>query len=197
MESEISPPRARQFIEELVSKGRYLFESAEAQAALGISMPAVNAALHRLAKQGAIASPARGYYVIVPPEYRSLRCLPADQFVPSLMKGLALPYYVGLLTAAQYHGAAHQRPQEFQVFLDRNRRRLDCGKVRVRFIVRKRLRDVPTQTTVASSSSRAAEHRLYPAGNRRQPIGLFGRELLARLGLDLVPEIAEQLAGDC
>jgi|SRR5688572_9656393 predicted transcriptional regulator of viral defense system len=145
MTSAGPPPRARQFIEELAAKGRYLFDSGEAKTALGISTPAVNAALSRLATQGAIASPARGFYVIVPPEYRSIRCLPADQFLPSLMERLALPYYVGLLTAAQYHGAAHQRPQEFQVFLERNRRVLECGKVRIRFLVRKRLQDVPTQ----------------------------------------------------
>jgi predicted transcriptional regulator of viral defense system len=145
MKSAGPPPRARQFIEGLAARGQYLFDSVEAKTALGISIPAVNAALSRLANQGAITSPARGFYVIVPPEYRSIRCLPADQFLPSLMDRLGLRYYVGLLTAAQYHGAAHQRPQEFQVFLERNRRALDCGKVRIRFLVRKRLRDVPTQ----------------------------------------------------
>jgi hypothetical protein len=30
------------------------------------------------------------------------------------MRRLKLHYSDGLLTAAQYHGAAHQRPQEFQ-----------------------------------------------------------------------------------
>src|SRR5207245_1202466 len=110
-----------------------------ARAALGAS--GAKFALQRLAKQGAIASPARGFYVIVPPEYRALGCLPADQFIPGLMKRLALPYYAGLLTAAQYHGAAHQRPQEFQVFLEKTRLPIECGKVRVAFMVRKRLRD--------------------------------------------------------
>jgi hypothetical protein len=48
----------------------------------------------------------------------------------------------GLLSAAQYHGAAHQKPQEFQVCLERARRPLVRGRVRVAFVVRKRLRDV-------------------------------------------------------
>ena len=102
--------------------------------------------MKRPTKQKLIASPARGFYVIVPPEYRALGSLPADQFIPALMKRLDLRYYAGLLTAAQYHGAAHQRPQEFQVFLEKNRRMLVCGAVRVRFMVRKRLRDVPVQS---------------------------------------------------
>ncbi|MGH6690158.1 MAG: type IV toxin-antitoxin system AbiEi family antitoxin [Gammaproteobacteria bacterium] len=139
-------PKAREYIQELASRGRHHFTSAEARAALGVSVQAAKAALNRLAKQGAIASPARGFYVIIPPEYRSLGCLPAEQFIPALMKGLAQPYYAGLLTAAQYHGAAHQRPQQFQVFLERKRRPIACGNVRAAFMVRKRLREVPVQT---------------------------------------------------
>jgi predicted transcriptional regulator of viral defense system len=66
--------------------------------------------------------------------------------VPDLMRRLDVPYYAGLLTAAQYHGAAHQRPQEFQVFVEKPRRPLVCGLVRVTFIVRKEVRKVPTQS---------------------------------------------------
>jgi predicted transcriptional regulator of viral defense system len=61
------------------------------------------------------------------------------------MKSLDRPYYVGLLTAAQYHGAAHQRPQEFQVMVDKSRRPIECGRVRVAFFVRKNLRAVPVK----------------------------------------------------
>lgn len=102
-------------------------------------------ALHRLARQGLVAHPAHGFYVIVPPEYRRLGCLPADQFIPALMEQLGLGYYVGLLSAAQYHGAAHHRPQEFQVVTGTKRRGIACGAARVVFVVRKRLADVPTQ----------------------------------------------------
>jgi predicted transcriptional regulator of viral defense system len=83
--------------------------------------------------------------VIVPPEYRSLGCLPADQFIPDLMTLLNLPYYAGLLTAAQYHGAAHHRPQEFQVLLGKRHRPIVCGAVRVAFMMRKRIAEVPVQ----------------------------------------------------
>ena len=123
--------------------------------ALGVSPTAARASLNRLYRQGAIASPARGFYVIVPPEYRSLGCLPADQFVPVLMEGLRLRYYAGLLTAAQYHGAAHQRPQAFQVFLEKRRLPIACGSVRVMFMIRKRLPEVPTQSRPLRSTARA------------------------------------------
>jgi hypothetical protein len=53
---------------------------------------------------------------------------------------------VGLLSAAQYHGAAHHHPQVFQVMLAKPRRPIVCGAVRVAFIVRKRLDEVFLQT---------------------------------------------------
>lgn len=139
-------PRTGDYIASLASGGRYHFAADELRVALGISPEAAKLALQRLAKKGLVAQPARGFYVIVPPEYRSLGCLPADQFIPALMERLKLSYYAGLLSAAQYHGAAHHRPQEFQVVLGKNRRRIVCGSVRVAFIARKRVTDVPTTT---------------------------------------------------
>lgn len=134
------------YVARLVGSGRYAFTSLEAAAALGASRDAVKLALNRLSHKGEIASPARGFYVVVPPEYRSLGCLPADQFIPTLMAQSKTVYYAGLLTAAQYHGAAHHRPQEFQVMLGKARRPIQCGKIRVAFHVRKRIADVPTQS---------------------------------------------------
>ena len=71
--------------------------------------------------------------------------MPADQFIPALMASLGQTYYVSLLSAAQY-GAAHHCPQEFQVFLAKNRRPIQCGAVRVAFMARKRIADVPVQS---------------------------------------------------
>ena len=139
-------PSAREFIANLAAQGQHHFAIAEMRQSLGISPAAAKLALLRLAKRGMVASPARGFYVIVPPEYRRLGCLPADQFIPQLMERLGLPYYVGLLSAAQYHGAAHHRPQEFQVVIAKNRRPIVCGAVRVAFVARKRIGDVPVQS---------------------------------------------------
>jgi predicted transcriptional regulator of viral defense system len=136
----------RDYVSDLAARGRYSFTSEEAREALGVSADAAKLALNRLSKQGAVASPARGFYVIVPPEYRSLGSLPADQFIPALMERLGLSYYTGLLSAAQFHGAAHHRPQEFQVMLGKSRRPIRCGQVRVAFIVNRRVNEVPVQS---------------------------------------------------
>jgi predicted transcriptional regulator of viral defense system len=137
---------ARDYISRLAAGGHYHFSSADAQSALGVSADAAKLALNRLAKQGVIASPARGFYVIVPPEYSSLGCLPAEQFIPALMKRLGLSYYTGLLSAAQLHGAAHHRPQEYQVMVAKSRRPITCGTVRVAFVMRKNISAIPLQS---------------------------------------------------
>jgi predicted transcriptional regulator of viral defense system len=61
------------------------------------------------------------------------------------MEYLRETYYVGLLSAAEYYGAAHQRPQVFQVIVAKSRRPISCGKVRVIFIFRKNAASIPTQ----------------------------------------------------
>ena len=45
-------------------------------------------------------------------------------------------YYAGLLSRAQYYGAARHRPQEFQIVLERNRPAVTCGSVEVTFAAR-------------------------------------------------------------
>ncbi len=180
--------RARDFAAQLSGRGRYHFTSEEAQRALQVSAPAAKLALGRLAKHGAIASPARGFYIIVPPEYRSLGSLPADQFIPALMERLGADYYAGLLSAAQYHGAAHHRPQEFQVMVTKSRRPIVVGAVRVVFIVRKRLTGVPTQ---AFNTPRGVVSVSTPEATA---VDLVGYPSHAG-GLDNVATLLSELAG--
>jgi predicted transcriptional regulator of viral defense system len=59
------------------------------------------------------------------------------------MKHLGQPYYVALLSAAELHGAAYQRPQRLQVMVPKNRRPIECGEVRVQFVARHDLERTP------------------------------------------------------
>ena len=79
-------PRTHNVIADLAAHGRHDFTSSELRSALGISREATRQVLSRLAVKGEIASSARGFYVIVPPEYWRLGCLPTDQFVLELME---------------------------------------------------------------------------------------------------------------
>src|SRR5690606_34243495 len=135
---------ARDLVREWAATGRYLFSTDEIAQTLGVSDTAARAALRRLKAKGEIASPHRGFHLYVPAEYQSLGCLPPEQFVPQLMKRLSVPYYAGLLTAARYHGAAHQQPQQFQVVVPKNRLAIHCGRVEVEFVARHNAAAMPT-----------------------------------------------------
>ena len=50
------------------------------------------------------------------------------------MKHLGYPYYVGYLSAAEAHGAAHQRPQVFQIVTTGRLAGRRFGRVRLTFI---------------------------------------------------------------
>lgn len=121
------------WVEHLQSRGRYTFTRAEAESDTERSFVAAQTALRRLKQQGRVASPRRGFYVIVPPEYRAAGSPPASWFVDDLMRYLGQPYYVGLLSAAALHGAAHQQPMLFQVVTDKPTREMHAGKVAIRF----------------------------------------------------------------
>lgn len=134
-----------EFIQDLGAKGRSCFSFEDVENLKTSSPAAIKAALRRLQKKGWIAMPYRGFYVIVPPEYRAAGCLPPEQFIPDLMDYLGEVYYAGLLSAAEYHGAAHQRPQVFQVIVAKGRRPIKCGKMRLEFIFRKNAARIPTE----------------------------------------------------
>lgn len=159
---------ASQYIEELQANGRYSFAVDEAARALGSSLVATRAALRRLKRKGALASPHQGFQVVVPPEYRRLGCLPAEQFIPDLMAFLNEPYYVGLLSAAAYHEAAHQTPMVFQVIVPSSRRSIECGKVKVDFIARQ---DMPETSVIERNTPRGILRVASPEATAVELVG--------------------------
>ena len=135
--------RAGEYIRELAASGSHHFTTADAIAAVGGTPPAVRAQLRRLKRRGLIAEPVRSFHVIVLPEYQRLGCLPAEQIIDQLMQVWGEPYYVCLLSAAERHGAAHQRPQATQVMVRKNRQTVTCGQVRIEFVARGDLDRMP------------------------------------------------------
>lgn len=127
----------------LLSRGRHHFTTEDAATAAGIKLDRVRPALARLIKKRLVFSPARGLYIAIPPEYRSWGVVPATSFVDALMAHLDRSYYVGYLSAAEAHGAAHQKPQVFQVVVDRDVRDRDIGRVRLRFITNRGVAHLP------------------------------------------------------
>jgi predicted transcriptional regulator of viral defense system len=181
---------AAAFLDQLARTGRSHFATDDAARGMGRSGPATRAALRRLTIQGRIAQPYRGFYVIVPPEYRELGCLPAAQFVPQLFDHLGESYYAALLTAAELHGAAHQRPQRFQVMCATRRRPIQCGAVSVEFMLRK---DLLRTTTVERNTPRGT---LRIASREATALELVGYADRCG-GLDHVLAVLEELGPEC
>lgn len=131
------------FVEGLQASGRYTFQWEEALKALQVSPQALRKAARRLAAKGRLVMPRRGFLLIVPTEYRSAGAPPAPWFVDDLMRFHAHPYYVGILSAAALHGAAHQQPQELQVVTDVPLRPARAGRSRIRFFFKRSVGKTP------------------------------------------------------
>jgi len=127
------------FIDQLQSRGKYSLSIQEVLNKTKQPPRTVRRALERLQQKGRISLVTRGFYAIVPLEYKESRVLPVEWFIHQLMDYLGLNYYVGLLSAAALHGAAHQRPQEFQVFIRKQLRPVRVDGLRIRFLVKKNL----------------------------------------------------------
>lgn len=116
MEDSRQYQRAEDWVNHLLAKGKYAFALRRFRADFpGQSDTANKFALKRLVDKEQIISIHKGYYLIIPPQYRSKGILPPTLFLDAFMKELDRPYYLALLNAAAYHGASHQQPQEFFV----------------------------------------------------------------------------------
>lgn len=137
------PESLAKLVDELQAGGRYTLTRDEAIASLGITDTALTKAVQRLIAKNRLAVPRRGFYVIVPIEYRQAGAPPPDWYIRDLMAFSDRPYYVGLLSAASLHGAAHQQPQEFQVITDGQLRSVEAGRGRIRFFKKRGLESTP------------------------------------------------------
>lgn len=104
------------WVEQQLSLGKYGFALAALRNFFDEQTEtALKFALKRLVDKGKILSIYKGYYLILPPQYSSKGILPPTLFLDTFMRFLERPYYVALLNAAAYHGASHQRAQEYFV----------------------------------------------------------------------------------
>ena len=138
------PASLADLVDATQASGRYVLTREEASAALGISDEALKKSVQRLVAKRRLVVPRRGFFVIVPLEYRQSAAPPPDWYIDALMKSSGRQYYVGLLSAAALHGAAHEQPQEFQVVTDVQLRPLVAGRGRLRFFRKQRLAATPT-----------------------------------------------------
>ena len=143
--------RTLDLLDDLVAHGRAAITTAEAADALAIPRDQVRVRMHRYVQQGRVIAPARGLWVPVPPQHRVYGSLPGLQLIDLLMGHLERDYYVGWLSAAEVHGAAHQAPQALQVAVSAPVQDRTFGRVRLQFAIRTRVVDVPREQRIAST----------------------------------------------
>ncbi|HEY7906934.1 MAG TPA: type IV toxin-antitoxin system AbiEi family antitoxin [Wenzhouxiangella sp.] len=130
-------PHLSTYTEALQSLGQLTFTASEAKTAVKTTPAGFVKAAQRLARKGKLISPRRGFFVIVPPQFHRWGAPPPSWYVDALMRYENRPYYVGLLKAAEYHGATHQAVMRYQVVTDKQLPTRRWGRSVLAFYFRK------------------------------------------------------------
>lgn len=152
--------KIRDWILELPKRGRFTFSTDEVYRQYpSMKKGAVVSTLKRLVENGKIQSVWHSFYVIVPVEYELKGVVPPVIYIDRLMTYLQKDYYIGLLNAAAFYGAAHQQPQSFTIITNgKNLRDKFKNGVKINFVSKKNIphafiRKNTTKTGYVSVSS--------------------------------------------
>ena len=133
--------KIRKWVDDLPKMGKNIFTQEEVIKEFpSMNLSNIRNALYRLSKKGTIQSVWHGFYVIVSPEYGFKGVVPPTEYIDQLMKYLDKEYYVGLLNAAAFQGAAHQQPQTFSIVVNTDNLRGKIKKgVKINFVAKKNI----------------------------------------------------------
>ena len=137
------------FLDAAERRGKLNLRTADMAHALpGVSAQALRQALHRQQRKGRIVRTSRGseHWLLVPLQHASAGAPPLETWLHAyLSKTLDVPYYVGLLSAAEVYGASPQAVMVTQVMTASVRRPVQVGRHRLVFLKCARVADMPTR----------------------------------------------------
>jgi len=108
--------KIKDWIDDQQKRGRITFSYQEVVERFPvITEQGVKNALNRLVRKSEIVPVLKGFYAIIPVGYALRGMIPPELYIDDLMKYLNRQYYISLLNAAVFYGAAHQQPQIFSV----------------------------------------------------------------------------------
>ncbi len=190
--------RLSDYIKDIRKKGRHYFTVNEAAGVLQVSKNAAMIAAHRLRAKGDLISPAKGFYVIVPPEDQPYGCVPARELVPILMRHLQIDYYVALLSADEFYGAAHQKVARFQIITNKRiKHPLDFGDVCIQVIYKKSLAGLPMKDfTVKTGYLKVATPELTAIDLFKYPARAAGISHIATVLSELIESMDAEKLGE-
>ena len=186
------------YVSGLLSEGRTVFTADQAEQALEMGHGAFLDAAERLQRRKALLKPRQGFYVVVPPQFASWGAPPPAWYIDALMKYENQAYYVGLLKAAEFHGATHQAVMEFQVVSPKRLPRIRSGRNLIVFYFRKDIEGVTEgieRRKTDTGSVKISSAALTALDLLRYPQASGGSDSVASVILDLAPKMdAEDLA---
>ena len=179
------------YIKEIRKNGQRYFTLEQLMADQSLSKNAALNAIYRLRGHGELISPARGLYVIVPPEHQPHGSIPSQELVPIVMKYLDANYYVALLSAGLFHGATHQKPARFQVISDKRIKHPSTfGDVEIDYIYKRSVPKLPTQDfTVATGYLKVATPELVALDLFKYPDHAGGLNHIATVFSELIENL--------
>jgi predicted transcriptional regulator of viral defense system len=122
------------YLDQRLANGLAWLTKQDAVHELGQTPEAFLAAAERLANKHRLASPKRGFYLILRPEDRATGAPDPARWITPLMDYMRLDYRISLLRAAAFHGSSHQAAMVFQVIVPRQLRPIRLGRHRVDFL---------------------------------------------------------------
>lgn len=125
------------YLDTVRAKGRYAFTVEELKEQFDISDKALHQNLFRLITKKKIVQIRKGFYTILPAEYARQGVIPAILFIDDMMRSLGKRYYIGLISAAAMHGAAHQQTMETFIITEKPAlRNINNKKIKIKFFVK-------------------------------------------------------------
>jgi len=138
--------------DEFLSEGQVTVTQEQVRNRSGSSPGSVRVAVAEAQRRHLLFSPVRGLYVLIPPQYRREGTVPAEWFLDDLCRHLDRNYYLGYVSAAARHGAAHQAAQVTQAVVDRSV--IDrMSKPRLRFYTDVRMSKWPVAKATSPTGS--------------------------------------------
>ena len=106
------------YIRQLQSFEEYSFSIEEAIQNSSKDAVAVKREISRLTEKREILNLRKGFCLIIPPRYASSEKLPIQLYAEKLFNYLNRRYYIGLHSAAKFHGAGHQQSQRDYLIIE-------------------------------------------------------------------------------
>ena len=180
------------YMSKLLAEGRVVFSGEEAITTLSVSRGAFLDAAERLQRRSLLLNPRQDFYLVVPPQFASWGAPPPSWYIDALMRHEGQTYYVGLLKAAELHGATHQAVMEFQVVTAKRLPKITAGRNRVVFYYRKDMEAVThgiEDKKTDTGSMRVSSPELTALDLLRYPQAAGGLDNVFTVLKDLAPKI--------